>query len=73
MSRKTNRANLNKANNRKEYRCILFNELYPDYWDDGINFYPKYRRGFKNPNKTITRWEMRSYRSWKYNRKTKYK
>ena len=73
MSKKRNRAKLNKAQNSKEYKIILFNEQYPMYWDDGIIFYPKYKRGFVNPNKQIYPSKVREYQTWKYNRKTRWK
>lgn len=73
MSQKTNRARLNKALTNKEYRIILLDMLYPPYWDEGIYLYPRYRRGYKNPNKCIFPSQVRMYRTWKYNRKTQWK
>ena len=48
-------------------------ELYPLYWDEGINMYPRYRRGFKNSGKQLEHYQVRQYRTWKYNRKTQWK
>jgi hypothetical protein len=73
MSKNTNRAYLNKAQNGREYHILLLNELYPPYWDEGVNFYPRYRRGYKNSNKWIYSYQVRMYRTWKHNRKTKWK
>ena len=73
MSKNRNRAKLNKATNNKEYWIILLNYEYPIYWDDGIVEYPNYRKGFKNPNKRIFNYQVRMFRSWKYNRKTQWK
>lgn len=73
MSTNRSRAKLNKANCGREYHIIWMNELYPIYWDEGVNFHPRYRRGFKNPNKAIEKYQVRKYRTWKYNRKTKWK
>lgn len=73
MSKNRNRAKLNKATNNKEYRIIFLNYEYPIYWDDGIVEYPNYRKGFKNPNKRIFNYQVRMFRSWKYNRKTQWK
>ena len=73
MSKNRNRAKLNKATNNKEYRIIFLNYEYPIYWDDGIVDYPNYRKGFKNPNKRIFNYQVRMFRSWKYNRKTQWK
>jgi hypothetical protein len=73
MSQNRNRAKLNKAQVDREYRNIQNGILYPIYWDEGVMFYPRYRRGFKNSGKTIERYQMRAYRSWKHNRKEQYK
>lgn len=43
------------------------------YWDEGIKFYPRYKLGFKNPNKQIMSYQVRMYRTWKYNRKNQWK
>lgn len=72
MSKNRNRAKLNKAHNQKEYRKILLSILYPPYFDDGYNYYPKYRAGFKNPQKRISPQKVREYKSWKHNRKKQY-
>jgi len=53
---------------RKEYK-VESKCLRERYWDEGINFYPKYRRGFKNPNKVIMSYQVRMYKTWKHNRK----
>ena len=73
MSKNINRSRLNKANDSREYKYILLNEAYPLYWDECITTYPKYRRGYKNPNKYLMKYQVRAYRTWKHNRKTKYK
>ena len=73
MSKNINRAKLNKAKNGREYHIIHINNLYPPYWDDGIAEYPKYRKGFKNPIKRIFNYQVRMYKTWKYNRKTQWK
>jgi hypothetical protein len=73
MSTNRNRAKLNKANYGREYHIIWLDQLYPRYWEEGLNLYPRYRRGYKNSGKRIERYEMRMYRNWKYNRKTKWK
>lgn len=73
MSIHRNRAYLNKAQTGREYHILLLNELYPLYWDEGIYEYPKYRKGYKNPNKTIYSYQVRMYKTWKHNRKTKWK
>lgn len=73
MSKNRNRAKLSKATSGREYHIIWINTLYPIYWDDGIIFYPRYRRGYKNPNKQLRYYKAREYQTWKYNRKTKWK
>jgi len=73
MSKNRNRAKLNKAQNGREYHQIEMNEVYPMYWDDGIIWYPRYRKGFINPNKVLQRYKQREYRTWKYNRSQQWK
>ena len=73
MSKNKNRAKFNKAITSREYYILYLNELYPPYYDEGINMYPHYRRGFVNPNKQLFRYQQRAYRTWKYNRKKQYK
>jgi hypothetical protein len=73
MSKKRNRAKLNKAKTSRVYNLIMFRELYPPYYEEGIMFYPKYRAGFKNTNRRLPKCKIREYRTWKHNRKTQYK
>jgi hypothetical protein len=73
MSIHRNRQKLNQAVNGKEYKILILKYYYPIFWDEYIVFYPKYRRGFKNANKGIQSYQVRRYRTWKYNRKTQYK
>jgi len=53
---------------RKEYKVVTNFRCEP-YWDEGINFYPQYRRGYKNPNKRIMSYQVRMYKTWKHTRK----
>ena len=72
MSTHRNRAKLKKAEDERDYQRLLMNELYPIYWDEGANFYPRYRRGFKSPCRKQTqlqKYEQRMYRTWKHSRK----
>jgi hypothetical protein len=73
MSKNRNRAKLNKAQDGRSYQLKLIDELYPMYWDEGLNFHPRYRKGFKNSNKRILKYKIRLYRTWKHNRKTQWK
>lgn len=73
MSKNRNRAKLNKAKNSRDYHQIVMNEVYPMYWDEGIIFYPRYRKGFRNPNKRLQRYKQREYRTWKHNRLEQWK
>lgn len=73
MSKNFNRAKYNKAQRGVDIRKYKVMDLYPPYWDDGILFYPKYRRGYKNPNKVLFNYQVRMYKTWKYNRKTQFK
>ena len=62
MSKKRNRAKLNKARDNYEYNRKLINWLYPPYYEEGWNF----TNGLRNH-------KWREYKTWKYNRKTKWK
>jgi len=57
---------------RLEYK-VETRDLRNWYWDEGITYYPKYRRGFKNSGKCIMSYQVRMYRTWKHNRKTQWK
>jgi len=63
MSKNTNRAKLNKAMNGREYRNILNNALYPPY--------SEYDHTWCHGNLSNHKW--REYKTWKHNRKTKWK
>lgn len=56
----------------RTYRIIVVLDDDP-YWDEGLKFYPTYKRGFKNTNKRILNYQRRMYRTWKHNRKTQWK
>lgn len=58
---------------RREYHILFLKEEYPPYCEEGVNFYPKYRRGYKNSKKQIMSYQVRMYRTWKHNRKTQWK
>lgn len=73
MSKNRNRSKFLGAKNGRQYRMMLMSELYPDYWDEGMVFYPKYRPGTRSVYPKLTGWKMRQYRTWKHNRKTQYK
>lgn len=73
MSKKTNRAYLNKAENGRVYHIMLLKDLYPPYWDEGTRYYPKYRPGYKNSKKQILSFQVRMYKTWKHNRKMQWK
>ena len=62
MSKKRNRAKLNKAQTSREYKAIQYDILYPLYWDEGIVFYGR-----------LMAHERRACKNWKHNRKKQYK
>jgi hypothetical protein len=62
MSTNRNRAKLNKAQSNKEYKAILYDIEYPLYWDECIRYYGK-----------IIPYQVRMYKTWKYNRRTQWK
>jgi hypothetical protein len=57
---------------RKEYK-VESRDLKERYCDEGVTFYPLYRKGFKNPNKTIMSYQVRMYKTWKHNRIKQYR
>ena len=63
---------IEKTTDSREYKLLTTIEKDP-YWDEGLNFYPRYRRGFKNPNKQLMSFQIRMYKTWKYNRKNQWK
>lgn len=73
MSVNRNRTKLNKSNCGRDYYIIWLDEEFPPYYDEGLNYYPIYRRGYKNSKKRILSYKVRMYRTWKHNRKTQYK
>ena len=73
MSIKIDRSKLKHAITGREYKLIQIKDLYPPYWDEGMDFYPKYRPGYKNPNKLIERYQVRMYKTWKHTRNKQYK
>lgn len=73
MSKNLNRQKLKKAEDGRSYRILWLKMKFPLYWEEGIVTYPRYRRGYKNPNKYLFAYEMRMYKTWKYNRKTQWK
>ena len=62
MSVRTNRMKLKKATCSRDYKRMLLDELYPMYWDEGLNF----KKGHSSD-------KYRSYKTWKHNRKTQWK
>lgn len=58
---------------RKEYKIVTNDKIKEPYWDEGINFYPRYRKGYKNSGKQIMSYQVRMYKTWKHNRKTQWK
>jgi hypothetical protein len=64
---------LKNTTNSRVYHILFLNQLYPPYYEEGTIFYPKYRKGYKNPHKQLMSYEVRMYRTWKYNRRTQWK
>jgi hypothetical protein len=74
MSVNFNRAKGKNILNSRVFKQIVVLGNDDPYWDDGINFYPKYQKGFGNcKKKRLQYYQVRRYRTWKYNRKTQYK
>jgi hypothetical protein len=58
----------------KEYKIVNNSEYADRYSDEGVFFYPKYRKGFtKNKKRRLRMFQVRMYKTWKHNRKTKWK
>jgi hypothetical protein len=64
---------IDETTNRREYHILFLKEEYPPYWDEGVHFYPRWRRGYKNTHKEIMSYQVRMYKTWKHNRKTQWK
>ena len=62
-----------KTTCNKEYKIVTNEKFSEPYYDEGINYYPEYRRGYKNSNKQIMSYQVRMYRTWKHNRKNQWK
>lgn len=73
MSINRNRQKLKQSTCSNDYKKIWLDYLYPKYWDEGYYLLPRYRRGFHNPNKYIFSYQVRMYKTWKYNRRTQFK
>lgn len=86
MSKNRNRAKLNKAKSNKEYNLMLMQELYLGHIGyctvcikrSGSFFYDCHPSNLKMKHRHgngrgISKTKYRSYKNWKYNRKTKWK
>lgn len=58
--------------NSRVYKQLLIRKEYPLYYDEGWSYYPNYRKGYVN-KKQILKYQVRMYKTWKYNRKTQWK
>lgn len=72
MSKNRNRAKLKKAQNGSIYRKIWITYKFPRYYDEGWNYW-KSKGVLKIKKKQILKYQVRMYRTWKYNRKTQWK
>ena len=78
MSINRNRSKLKKAKTGKEYLAIQYNIKYPPYYEDMWRFYPVYNWGTSKYRKKYWKkqkcsYQMRMYKTWKYNRKNQWK
>ena len=76
MSKNYNRAKFDKAQTNEEYKKISSKWYWPPYYDEGHSYYfpslgPSWAK--KWHKKSILRYQYREYRTWKYNRKTRWK
>jgi hypothetical protein len=63
---------IERTTNRREYKILRTVDQDP-YSDEGWHYYPRYRKGFKNPHKEILPYQVRMYKTWKHNRKQQWK
>ena len=54
----------------KEYKIVTNPDICEPYWDEGYNYY---RSKGKRKLKKIFVYQVRMYRTWKYNRKKQWK
>lgn len=73
MSIHYNRSRFDKAKTSKNYKRMQKLLWYPIYWDEGIIFYPTWRRGFKCAEPKYSKKQIRAYRTWKHTRSNQYK
>lgn len=73
MSIHCNRSRFDKALTSNNYNRLRKLVSHPAYWDEGIIFYPLYRRGFKCAYPKYSKRQIRAYKTWKHNRRTQYK
>lgn len=59
--------------NRKNYKVATNRDYGDPFPDEYTMYYPRWRRGYKNPIKRIMSYQVRMYRTWKHNRKKQWK
>lgn len=58
----------------KEYKIHSQDQFFDLYWDECTIYYPKLRRGFGHKKKRqLMMYQVRMYKTWKHNRKTRWK
>jgi len=76
MSINYNRAPLKKYTTRREYKIQRWKEDNDPYWEECRKFHstktPRYDSNWKR-RRTLTPFEVRTYKTWKHNRKTQWK
>ena len=72
MSKNRNRAKLKKAEDGCTYSKMLIQSEYPQYYDDGWHYW-KSSGTHKWKKKQILPYQVRMYRTWKYNRLKQWK
>lgn len=74
MSKNRNRKKTSECLTSREYTLLQIKELGP-YYDEGWHYYTKKRKHNRGYWKTkqILSYQVRQYRSWKYNRMKQYK
>ena len=76
MSINYNRTAINNCTTRREYKIKRWSWKDDPYWDECRKFHntktPRYNSNWKR-RKELTPFEVRTFKTWKHNRKTQWK
>jgi len=72
MNKKLEENTINGTTNRRVYKILTTIEDDP-YCDEGVIFYPRWKKGTRQRYPKLMSYQIRMYKTWKHNRKTKWK